>query len=89
MTKFGMIRLVQMLFNIYSWLLLGRILMSFFQVDPYHPAVQFVARITDPFLRFFRGLLPPFGMIDFSPVLALLVLRVLQSFVVQLLLWVL
>lgn len=63
--------------------------MSFFPVDPYHPAVRFVARVTDPFLRFFRGLIPPFGMIDFSPMLAFLALRLLQSVVIRMLWWVL
>lgn len=85
MTKFDLIRLVHTLFNIYSWLLLARIIMMWFQVDSYNPAVQFVARVTDPVLRFFRGLLPTTGMIDFSPILAFFALRLVQQLVVQLL----
>lgn len=85
MTKFNVIQLVHTLFNVYSWLLLGRILMSWFQLDPYNPAVQFIARVTDPVLRIFRGLLPPFGMIDFSPMLAFFAVRIVERIVVQLL----
>lgn len=80
-----MYRLIMSAFNIYSLLLLARILLQWFPVDPYNPAVQFIARITDPFLRIFRGLLPPVGMIDFSPILAFFVLRIAQNVVGQLL----
>lgn len=85
MTKFTIIRFVHTLFNVYSWLLLARIIMTWFQVDPYNPAVQFVGRITDPVLRIFRGLVPSAGMVDFSPLLAFFALRLAQQLVVQLL----
>lgn len=85
MTKFNVIQLVHTAFNIYSWLLLARIIMSWFQVDPYSPIVQFIGRATDPVLRFFRGLIPPIGMMDLSPLLAFFALRIVQQLIVQLL----
>lgn len=84
MTKFHIIRLIHQLFNVYSWLLLARVIMSWFQVDPYNPAVQFIGKVTDPVLRWFRGLLP-MGPVDFSPMLAFFAVRIVQSVVVQLL----
>lgn len=63
--------------------------MSFLPVDPYHPVSQFIARVTDPFLRLFRGLLPPVGMIDLSPMLAFLALRLIQTLVMRMLWWLL
>lgn len=84
MTKFHLIRLIHQLFNVYSWLLLARVIMSWFQVDPYNPAVQFIGKVTDPVLRWFRGLLP-MGPVDFSPMLAFFAVRIVQSVVVQLL----
>lgn len=82
---FALIRLVSWAFEVYSWLLVARILLTWFPVDPYNPLVRWIARVTDPFLNIFRGLLPPFGMIDFSPVLAFLALRIVHSVVIQVL----
>jgi len=81
----GLIRLVDTLFEVYSWLLIIRILLTWFPVDPYNPVVRFIARVTDPFLRLFRGILPPIGMLDLSPILAFIVLNLLRRLVVNVL----
>jgi YggT family protein len=46
-----------------------------------NPLVQVVTGIVDPLLRPFRRILPAFGGIDFSPLLALVVIQVVQSVV--------
>lgn len=80
---FAFVRLISTAFEVYSWLLLARILLTWFPVDPYNPAVRFIARVTDPFLNIFRGLLPPLGgAIDLSPILAFFALRLVRSLVV-------
>ncbi|OUM96554.1 MAG: hypothetical protein BAA04_00765 [Firmicutes bacterium ZCTH02-B6] len=81
----ALIRLVNTLFEVYSWLLIIRILLTWFPVDPYNPAVRFIARVTDPFLRPFRGILPPIGMVDLSPILAFIVLNLVRRLVVSVL----
>jgi YggT family protein len=45
--------------------------------------LQFLRDICEPFLRLFRRVLPSFGAIDLSPMLAILTLVVLNSVVVQ------
>ena len=66
-----------------------RALLSFAPLDPYHPLVQFLHQFTEPFLQPFRRILPSAGMMDFSPMIAIVVLslvsRVLQSILIQLL----
>jgi YggT family protein len=42
----------------------------------------FLRDITEPFLRIFRRILPPFGGFDFSPILAIFALQIINSFVV-------
>ncbi len=42
----------------------------------------FLRDICEPFLRLFRRVLPPFGGFDFSPILAILSLQILNSLVV-------
>jgi YggT family protein len=40
---------------------------------------QFLAKICDPYLEPFRKIIPPLGMIDISPIVAILALRFAQS----------
>lgn len=43
----------------------------------------FLRDICEPFLRIFRRLLPSFGGFDFSPIVAILVLGIFNSIVIQ------
>jgi YggT family protein len=65
-----------------------RALLSFAPLDPYHPIVQFVRQFTEPFLQPIRNLMPQMGMIDLSPMIAILLLtvigRVLQVILISL-----
>ena len=74
--------LFNMIFNILYFLLVVRIILSWFAVSPYNEIVQILCRITDPILAPFRRLPLRMGMIDFSPILAFMALWFLRSFVV-------
>ena len=69
--------------HIYSLLIFARILMSWVPHDPRNPIFETLAQITDPYLNIFRRIIPPVGMIDFSPILAIMVLQVLGRFVLS------
>ena len=43
----------------------------------------FLRDVCEPFLRVFRRVIPSFGGIDFSPILAILTLQLINSLVVQ------
>ncbi len=61
--------------NIYTALLLVRILLTWFpQVDWSNQPFATLAQLTDPYLDIFRRIIPPLGGMDFSPILALLLL---------------
>jgi YggT family protein len=45
--------------------------------------LQFLRDTVEPFLRIFRRILPSFGGWDFSPILAILTLQIVNSLVVQ------
>lgn len=74
------------IFNILYFLLIIRIIMSWFAVNPYNEIVQILYKITDPILMPFRRLPLRFGPIDFSPMLAFLVLWFVRDLVVGILL---
>ncbi len=73
--------------NILLWLIIIRALLSWVSPDPYNPIVQFIERTTEPILFPLRQLIPAYKIgIDISPMLAILILYFLKSFVVQTLL---
>lgn len=69
--------------SIYTWVILIRVLLSWVNPDPFNPIVQFLVRVSDPYLDLFRRIIPPIGAIDISPMIALLVLQVVQHFLVR------
>ena len=80
------ITLADLVFQIYTWILIARFLLSWMpNVDSSHPAIQFIYRITDWLVRPFRGIIPPVGALDFSPIIMFLVLRLGYSLFRQLL----
>ncbi|HLF28640.1 MAG TPA: YggT family protein [Anaerolineae bacterium] len=79
------IGLVRFLFELYSLILIARILASWVRLDPYHPLVRLLYQLTEPLLAPIRRLLPQTGMIDFSPIVAFIVLRVAEEIVLRIL----
>ncbi|MEO5340809.1 MAG: YggT family protein [Magnetococcus sp. MYC-9] len=67
--------------NIYTWMILIRVLLSWVNPDPYNPIVQFLVRATEPVLEPLRRAIPPVAGMDLSPIVALLGLSVLQRLV--------
>jgi len=80
-----LIGIVNFLFDLYSFILLARVLVSWFPVDRYNPLVQWLYRLTEPVLAPIRRLLPPAGAIDFSPILAFVLIIVARRIVLQVL----
>lgn len=77
--------LFDMVFGILYFLLVVRIVLSFFAVSPHNEVFQIVYKITEPILAPFRFLPLRVGALDFSPIVAFLLLRFLNAFIVGLL----
>ncbi|KMY45076.1 membrane protein [Bacillus sp. FJAT-27916] len=69
------INILGSLIEIYSWALIIYILMSWFPGARESSIGSFLARICEPFLEPFRRIVPPLGMIDLSPLVAIIVLN--------------
>lgn len=72
----------------YSVALIIYILMSWFPNARGSVIGQFLAKICEPYLEQFRKFIPPLGMIDISPIVALFVLRLAGTGVDQLFSWI-
>ena len=79
---------VQVFVTVYSLLILAYIITSWVRL-PYSPWLNRIQRflydVCDPYLRLFRRFLPPLGPLDLSPMVALIVLFVVQNVLVSLL----
>lgn len=78
-------RVVDLLFYFYYLLLIIRIFLTWIpNIDWDAQPYAWMRSVTDPFLNIFRGIIPPIGgALDISPILAFIVLQLLQSFVLR------
>jgi YggT family protein len=84
-----MVAVLDVLFAILSviqWLVIIAAVISWVNPDPRNPIVQFLYRSTEPILRPFRRLRPPArtGGIDFSPLLVILAIIFIRTFLSRL-----
>lgn len=82
------VKIIANLIEYYSIALIVYILMSWFPNARGTAIGQFLAKICEPYLEQFRRFIPPLGMIDISPIVALFVLRLATSGVYQLYNWI-
>jgi len=81
----SLVSLVMVLFQIYSFLLIAKIILSWVPHDPYHPIVKFISQLTDPYLDLFRQLPLNFGGLDLSPIVAFFVLDLIRNLLMRVL----
>ncbi len=72
---------ISLILNLLFWMIFIRALLSWVNPDPYNPIVHFLYRTTEPLLEPIRRHLPVMGL-DFSPMIVILVIVFLQSFLV-------
>jgi len=80
---FALAKLVEILLGVYMWIVIGRAILSWVNPDPYNPIVRFLHDVTEPLLARIRRILPVFGGgIDFSPMILIMAIYFLMSFLV-------
>lgn len=70
---------LNLLIQLYVLLLLARIILEWIQVTYAHPLMRFLWDITEPLLAPVRRRLPTFAGLDFSPLVVVLFLSVVQA----------
>ena len=80
------VKITEVLFQtitIYNYLLIIRILLTWFpNLDTSNPILINLFAITDPYLNVFRGVIPPIGGLDLSPILAFISLSLIKQLIV-------
>jgi YggT family protein len=62
-----------------------RIMLLWLGMDTRNPVMIFLHEITEPILAPIRRFIPPMGMLDLSPMMAIILLLILSHFVTSLL----
>jgi YggT family protein len=72
------VRILSSILTLYYYVMLARVLMSWFNPNPYNPIVDAIYRLTEPVLSPIRRVLPSMGGFDLSPLVVFFVLIYLQ-----------
>ena len=75
---------VDMAFEVYIFILFARVICSWIRVNPYGKVFQFIFSLTEPLLAPIRRLMPKTMMLDFSPMILMFVLILLQRLLLTL-----
>lgn len=78
-----LINVIQLAFRIYTLIVIVDVALSFF-MSPYHSFRMALDRLVEPLMRPIRRFIPPLGNLDFSPLILLLILQVVEVLLVSL-----
>lgn len=72
-------QVVDLIFTLYTFIIIGRVIISWVNPDPYNPIVRFLHNATDPVFYRIRRVVPMvFGGFDLTPIFLLITLTFLQ-----------
>jgi YggT family protein len=78
---------IDILLEVYIFIIIGAVLVSWVNPDPYNPIVRFLRQATDPVLNRIRRVLPGFlaggSGIDFSPFVAMVLIYFIRIFAID------
>ncbi|MGQ9666408.1 MAG: YggT family protein, partial [Anaerolineae bacterium] len=63
--------------------IIARVFLSWFNVRPDHPVVSFLYQVTEPVLAPIRRVVPTIGMLDISPIIAIILLELLRNLLIS------
>ncbi|MDX1387154.1 MAG: YggT family protein [bacterium] len=78
-------KVLSMILTVYTWIIIGAVIISWVNPDPYNPIVRFLRQVTEPVFMQVRRFLPRAMFrigIDFTPLIVLILIVVIQQLVV-------
>jgi YggT family protein len=79
------VQIIRYAITILTWLVIADVVLSYF-MSPFHPVRETLDRLVEPMLAPIRRVMPNTGMIDFSPLVLIIVLQLIQYILVRMLL---
>lgn len=81
-------KVIQLIVNIYTFIIAGVVIISWVGADPHNPIVRFLRQATEPLFRQVRKIMPQALFrtgLDFTPMIVLVILILIENVVVNLL----
>ena len=73
---------IQLLCDLFTILIIIRAILSWFPISPTNPIVSVLNQVTEPILAPLRRIIPRLGMIDITPMVAIIILQVIAQLLV-------
>jgi YggT family protein len=77
-------QIIRLLSQLITWLVIVYIVLGYF-MSPYHPIRQALGSVVEPLLAPIRRLMPQTGMLDFSPMVLLILVQIVARLLIGLL----
>lgn len=79
------VAMIRLLSNFITWGVIIHVILGYF-LSPYHPAREFTSRLFEPMLDPIRRILPQTGMLDFSPIVLIILVQLVETLLLQIIL---
>jgi YggT family protein len=70
--------MIATLIDVYVLIVVAAVVVSWMRLDPKHPAVSLLVRLTEPALAPIRRVVPPVGGLDLSPLVLVIALQLVK-----------
>lgn len=80
-----LIQIIRLFTDIITFAVIASVILSYF-MSPYHPVRVFLDRLVEPLLAPIRRVVPLVGMLDFSPLVLIILVQLISNLLIQLLL---
>jgi len=74
---------INLLTNLIFWMVIIYVVLGYF-VSPYHPLMEFLRRLVAPMLDPIRRIMPQTGMLDFSPLVLIILVQLVGRLLISL-----
>lgn len=74
---------VRILCQVLAFIIFLRAILSWFAIPPHSPIVVFLDRITEPILAPLRRIIPRLGMVDITPMVAIIILILIANLITR------
>ena len=78
-----MISIINIAFEILTYIIFIRVILSWFSHNPYQPIIKLIYQISDFVLSPIRNVVSPIGGIDISPIIAIFMIQLIKNIILK------
>ena len=79
------VSILNTILSLLTYAIIIRAVLSWVRPNPNNPLVRLLAKVTDPIMKPLERIIPPLGGVDISPIIALVLIQLVQRFLPRLL----